>query len=105
MEHVVPQRFSAVLGPMNRVGKIFINYLRNSRGASTVAALFVRARPGTGVSLPVSWDELKQVTRGDEWTMRKAVGRQRSLRADPWHGYWQTRQGVTASMRRAGVMD
>ena len=101
MAKVVPQRFSAVLGPKNRVGKIFIDYLRNSRGASTVAAFSVRARSGMGVSMPFSWDELKQVTRGDEWTMRKAVERQRSLREDPWHGYSQTRQGITAAMRRA----
>jgi len=101
MAHVVPQRFSAVLGPKNRVGKIFIDYLRNSRGASTVAAFSVRARPGMGVSMPVSWDELQEISRGDEWTMPKAVERQRSLKKDPWQGYWQTRQGIAAAMRRA----
>lgn len=105
MATVVPQRFSAVLGPKNRVGKIFIDYLRNSRGASTVAAFSVRSRSGMGVSMPVSWDELKDVTRGDEWTMSKAVERQRSLTVDPWHGYWQTRQGITAAMRRAVSID
>jgi len=101
----VPQLFSAVLGPKNRVGKIFIDYLRNSRGASTVAAFSVRSRSGMGVSMPVSWDELKDVTRGDEWTMSKALERQRSLTVDPWHGYWQTRQGITAAMRRAVSID
>ncbi|MGY6123737.1 DNA ligase D (plasmid) [Paraburkholderia strydomiana] len=101
MAHVVPQRFSAVLGPKNRLGKIFIDYLRNSRGASTVAAFSVRARPGMGVSMPVSWDELQEIRRGDEWTMPKAIDRQRSLKKDPWQGYWQTRQGITAAMRRA----
>ncbi|WP_052369591.1 DNA ligase D [Paraburkholderia caledonica] len=105
MATVVPQRFSAVLGPKNRVGKIFIDYLRNSRGASTVAAFSVRSRSGMGVSMPVSWDELKDVTRGDEWTMSKALERQRSLTVDPWHGYWQTRQGITAAMRRAVSID
>ncbi|TGP40301.1 DNA ligase D [bacterium M00.F.Ca.ET.228.01.1.1] len=105
MARVVPQRFSAVLGPKNRVGKIFIDYLRNSRGASTVAAFSVRARSGMGVSMPVSWDELQQVSRGDQWTMRRAVERQRSLNADPWDGYWNTRQGITAAMRRAVGMD
>ncbi|WP_408170209.1 non-homologous end-joining DNA ligase LigD [Paraburkholderia strydomiana] len=44
----VPQRFSAVLGPKNRVGKIFIDYLRNRRGASTVAAFSLRARSVMG---------------------------------------------------------
>ncbi|MDR6484656.1 DNA ligase D [Paraburkholderia terricola] len=101
MARVVPQRFSAVSGPKNRVGKIFIDYLRNSRGASTVAPFPVRARSGMAVSMPVSWDEVKDVRRGDEWTMRKAIARQRTLRTDPWEGYWRTRQGITAAMRRA----
>ncbi|WP_456291110.1 non-homologous end-joining DNA ligase LigD [Paraburkholderia strydomiana] len=101
----VPQRFSAVLGPKNRVGKIFIDYLRNSRGASTVAAFSVRARSGMGVSMPVSWDELKEVSPGDEWTMQKAIQRQRSLKVDLWQGHWQIRHGITAAMRRAVAMD
>lgn len=101
MARVLPERFSAVLGPKNRVRKIFIDYLRNSRGASTVAPFSVRARPGMAVSMPVSWDELKEVTRGDEWSMARAVERQRSLGADPWAGYWKTRQGISAAMRRA----
>ena len=101
MTRVVPQRFSAVLGPKNRVGKIFIDYLRNGRSASTVAAFSVRARPGMAVSMPVSWDELNDVTGGDQWTMAQAIHRQRTLTTDPWEGYWRTRQGITAAMRRA----
>ncbi|ACC73881.1 DNA ligase D [Paraburkholderia phymatum] len=101
MARVVPQKFSAVLGPRNRVGKIFIDYLRNGKGASTVAPFSIRARSGMAVSMPVAWDELADVRRGDEWTMSQAVKRQRSLRADPWEGYWRTRQGITAAMRRA----
>jgi len=53
------------------------------------------------VSMPVPWDELKDVSRGDEWTMRKAIERQRALKSNPWEGYWRTRQGITAAMRRA----
>jgi bifunctional non-homologous end joining protein LigD len=55
--------------------------------------------------MPVSWNELKEVSRGDEWTMQKAIQRQRSLKVDRWQGYWQTRQGITAAMRRAVAMD
>ena len=101
MTRVVAQRFSAVLGLKNRVGKIFIDYLRNGRSASTVAAFSVRARPGLAVSMPIAWDELKDVRSGDQWTMADAVKRQQSLRADPWEGYWRTRQGITVAMRRA----
>ncbi|WP_329958922.1 hypothetical protein [Paraburkholderia sejongensis] len=55
--------------------------------------------------MPVSWNEITEVSRGDEWTMRTAVERQRSLKADPWPGFWQARQGITAAMRRAVGMD
>ena len=79
MAKVLPDHFSAVSGPRNRIGKIFIDYLRNSRGASTVAPFSVRARPGLAVSMPIAWDELKDVTGGDQWSMSSALARQRSL--------------------------
>lgn len=53
-----PERIVAKMGPKNRVGKIFVDYLRNQRGASTVAAYSVRARPGLSVSVPIGRDEL-----------------------------------------------
>lgn len=98
---VIPAKFSAVSGPKNRVNKIFIDYLRNSRGASTVASFSVRARPGLGVSMPFAWDELQSVKRGDQWTMQSAVARQRRLGGDAWDGYWSVRQGITAAMLSA----
>ncbi|WP_321797592.1 non-homologous end-joining DNA ligase [Caballeronia sp. J97] len=101
MTRLVPQRFSAELGPKNRVGKIVIDYLRNGRSASTVAAFSVRARPGMAVSMPISWDKLQDVKSGDQWTMAQAVHRQRTLGADPRERYWRTRQGITVTMRRA----
>jgi bifunctional non-homologous end joining protein LigD len=101
MARVMPDRFSAVLGPKNRVGKIFIDYLRNSKGASTVAAFSARARSGMGVSMPIAWEELREIRAADQWTIHSAVQRQRSLGADPWQGYWRCRQGLTIAMRRA----
>jgi bifunctional non-homologous end joining protein LigD len=101
MAREIPDRFSAVLGPKNRVGKIFVDYLRNSKGASTVAAFSARARSGMGVSMPIGWDEIRQLKAADQWTIHTAVARQRSLGGDPWQGYWRCRQGITAAMRRA----
>lgn len=54
-----------------------------------------------GVSMPIHWDELKDVRDADQWTIKKAAQRMHSLQADPWEGYHRTRQGVTAAMRRA----
>jgi bifunctional non-homologous end joining protein LigD len=101
MARVMPDRFSAVLGPKNRIDKIFIDYLRNGKGASTVAAFSARARSGMGVSMPIAWDELKDIDAADQWTIKNAVHRQRTLGADPWHGYFRCRQGITAAMRRS----
>jgi bifunctional non-homologous end joining protein LigD len=97
---VLPTRFSAVSGPKNRVGKIFVDYLRNSKGATSVAAFSVRARPGMGVSMPVSWDEVASLKSADHWTMQSAVARQRRLGGDVWAGYAEVRQGITAAMRQ-----
>ncbi|WP_321935205.1 DNA ligase D [Paraburkholderia sp. J8-2] len=96
--HVVPDRFSAVSGPRNRVGRIFIDYLRNARGATSAAEFSVRARPGMGVSMPVSWEELDAVTGGAQWSMQSAVVRQRRLGFDAWAGYPEVSQTITLEM-------
>ncbi len=69
LARLMPDRFTAVSGPKNRVGKIYPDYLRNARGATTVCAWSVRARPGLGVSVPVAWDELAGLTGAAQWTV------------------------------------
>ncbi|MGY6258825.1 non-homologous end-joining DNA ligase LigD [Paraburkholderia caledonica] len=93
LARVVPERFSAVSGPRNRVGKIFVDYLRNGRGSTTAAAYSVRARPGLGVSMPISWDEVAAVERGDQWNLRTAPRR----RDIPWVGI-ERQQTITKQM-------
>lgn len=83
----LPERFTATSGPKNRVGKIFIDYLRNARGASTVAAYSVRARPGLPVSVPISREELKGLRSAQQWTVANLQQRLDGLKADPWDGY------------------
>ena len=101
MARLMPERFSAVLGPKNRVKKIFIDYLCNSKGASTVAVFSARARSDMGVSMPIAWDELREIGRADQWTIKTAAQRMHSLKTDPWNGFHRTRQGITVAMRRA----
>ena len=96
---VIPNLFSAVSGSQNRVGKIFIDYIRNNRGATTVAAFSARARPGLGVSMPLSWDELPTVTGGAHWNIVTARERLESG-ADPWKNYATTKQTIKESSRK-----
>lgn len=92
--------FSAKMGARNRRQKIFVDYLRNNRGSSTVAAFSARAPPGLGVSVPLSWDEIATTARGDQWTIENALERLRDLRRDPWPGYAKTRQRITVAMMK-----
>ncbi|CAN5378494.1 hypothetical protein BH09PSE6_BH09PSE6_15180 [soil metagenome] len=94
-----PDRFVAKSGAANRIGRIFIDYLRNGRGSTTVAAFSARARPGLGVSIPIGWDELEALDSASHWTVRNAaerIGRQ----PEPWAAYTHTRQGLTQPIKR-----
>jgi len=93
LARVLPSLFTAVQGPANRVGKIFVDYNRNGQGATTVAAYSVRARPGLGISIPCSWSELAGLRGGDHWTVRNAADRLTGA-ADPWREYATTRQDL-----------
>ncbi len=62
----LPEHFAVKSGPRNRVGRIFVDYLRNERGATTVSAWSARARPGMGISVPLAWDELGKLKAGDQ---------------------------------------
>jgi len=96
---LLPDRFSAVAGPKNRVGRIFVDYLRNGQGATTVAAYSVRAREGLPVSVPVFPEEVAELKGADAWTLRNLHERLADDPA-PWADYPSVRQRITAEMRR-----
>jgi bifunctional non-homologous end joining protein LigD len=99
MAATLPDRFSAKMGAQNRRGRIFVDYLRNNRGSSTVAAFSPRARPGMGVSMPLAWDELDDTTGGAQWTVQNVHERLAALAADPWADYASVKQRITKGMR------
>ena len=94
----IPQRFVVKSGSSNRRGKIFIDYLRNGVGATTVSAWSARARPGLGISVPVEWSELKCLTGGDHWSVRTVHTRLDRGNA-AWHGYAKSARNLTAAMK------
>jgi bifunctional non-homologous end joining protein LigD len=102
MARTIPQRFVAKAGGGNRVGRIFIDWLRNGHGQTTAAAFSARSRPGMGVSMPVSWDELQGLDGGAQWTIVTARDYLSFRKDDPWAGYWKSRQTLTRAMKALG---
>jgi bifunctional non-homologous end joining protein LigD len=101
MAEVIPQRFVAKSGPKNRVGKIFIDYLRNGLGATTVCAWSARARPGLGVSVPLAWEELPALKSAAQWTVGN-VAERLATGNTPWDAYTASRQSVIKPMKLLG---
>jgi bifunctional non-homologous end joining protein LigD len=79
-----PDRYTATLAKTARMGRIFIDYLRNGRGATAVAAYSTRARSGAPVSTPVEWSELSSLRSGHQYRVVNLLGRLEHLRRDPW---------------------
>jgi bifunctional non-homologous end joining protein LigD len=101
LARTIPQRFVAKSGGSNRVGKIFIDYLRNGYGATTVCAWSARARPGMGISVPVRWKELDSLKSGAHWTVRSVHSRLDEGN-EPWADYENSRIGLSAAMKALG---
>jgi len=100
----LPDRFAFKSGAKNRVGKIFIDYLRNGRGSTTVSAWSARARPGMGISVPLAWDELMKLKSSAQWTVAN-VHTRLDRGNDPWAGYAKAGKGITKAMKILGFED
>lgn len=98
----IPSRFVSKSGPANRLGKVFVDYLRNGHGATTAAAFSARARPGLGVSMPISWDELPKLKSGAQWTVATARDHLSFQKSDPWADYWKKKQSLSTAMKALG---
>jgi bifunctional non-homologous end joining protein LigD len=96
----IPQRFSATSGASNRIGKVYVDYLRNGMGQTTVAAFSARARPGMGVSLPISWEQLTDLKSGAQWTVQTAREYLSFQSKDPWADYWSAAQSLASAIKR-----
>lgn len=96
-----PSRFTLSMAKSARPGKIFVDYLRNDRGATAVSAYSTRARPEATVSMPLEWKELEAGVDPAEFTV-SSVGRRaaRGLR-DAWSRMPEVRQSITADSYRA----
>ena len=83
-------------------GRIYVDYLRNARGATAICAYSTRARPKAGVATPVHWDELDDLPSGDHFTLANLGKRLAHLEADPWPDFFAIRQHLPAAAKRPG---
>lgn len=102
LAQTIPSRFVAKPGASHRVGRIFVDYLRNGHGATTVAAFSARARPGLGVSMPVDWADLMQLRSGAHWTITTARDHLSFQTQDPWRDHGSAKQELAGAMKALG---
>lgn len=89
-----PDRYVVNMAKSKRKGKIFVDYLRNGRGSTAVAAFSTRARPGAAVSTPIAWSELKPDMTPDRFTVANLLARLDALKRDPWGGFFKLKQTI-----------
>jgi bifunctional non-homologous end joining protein LigD len=94
MEVQAPDRYVANMRKDVRGGRIFLDWLRNARGATSVASWSLRAREHATVAVPLRWDELGRVAGPGAFTPHKALQRAARLRSDPWAGMSRLRQAL-----------
>ncbi|WCM90475.1 DNA ligase D [Acidovorax sp. NCPPB 3576] len=98
MARTIPALFVAKSGPRNRVGKVFVDYLRNGLSATTVSAWSARSRPGLGISVPLAWKELEALASSAQWTVRNVDERLR-IGNTPWENYSGAAVSIAGAMR------
>jgi bifunctional non-homologous end joining protein LigD len=98
MAEAAPDRFVATMSKKARVGKVFIDYLRNGEGATAILPYSARARPGLPVAMPIAWSDLREVDPGELTiaTVPKLLARRRN---DPWEDLLTTRQLLPRELR------
>lgn len=93
-----PKVLTTNMAKSKRRGKVFIDYLRNGRGSTSIARYSTRARAGATVATPLRWDELNPSASSNRYTVNNIRRRLSALKADPWEGYHETRSTITRAM-------
>jgi bifunctional non-homologous end joining protein LigD len=87
-----PDKFTAVMTKAKRTGKIYVDYVRNTRGSTSVAPYSTRAREAGTVAFPLGWEELEESEPPEACTLVTLAGRLARLDRDPWASYEQSAQ-------------
>jgi bifunctional non-homologous end joining protein LigD len=92
MAKQAPDKYVAVLSKKARRGRIFVDYLRNGRGQTAVAAYSTRQRANGSVSTPLAWEELSDGIRADHFKIDNLRQRLDVLKVDPWREVFTLKQ-------------
>ncbi|MCW0375957.1 Multifunctional non-homologous end joining protein LigD [Xanthomonas sacchari] len=90
-----PDRFLATASKRLRNQRIFVDYLRNGRGATAVASYSLRARAGAPVAMPLAWSDLSKLHRADAFKLRDVPAKLKRRRKDPWAGIDALKQNLS----------
>ena len=93
-----PERYLAKASKAERKGKIFVDWLRNTRGATAIAPWSTRAREGATISAPISWKELATLKSADQYTVENIHVLAGKQKRDPWGEMIRSKQRLTAAM-------
>jgi bifunctional non-homologous end joining protein LigD len=88
LEQAEPERFTATLSKKARTGKVFIDYLRNGRGSTTVAPYSSRAKKGATISMPVTWAEIEAGLAPNAFPLGGKTTLKRLAGDDPWRDFF-----------------
>jgi bifunctional non-homologous end joining protein LigD len=94
-----PSLYTDTMAKRARTGRIFIDYLRNGRGATAVAAYSTRVRVGAPVSTPLAWEELSTIRSGNQYRISNLAARLSHLQDDPWSKFGNIDQVVPKRRR------
>lgn len=89
-----PDRFLSTATKSKRNKRIFVDYLRNGRGATAVASYSMRGRAGAPVAMPLAWSELSKLTKANAFTIKDVPAKLKRRRKDPWEGIDRVKQNL-----------
>jgi bifunctional non-homologous end joining protein LigD len=98
IERAAPGRYTSVMSKRSRVGKIFVDYLRNQRGSTAITPFSTRAKPNATIAMPVAWQELRKLHGADQFTLKNGVRKLHTRKQDPWAEFHDIKQSLTAAM-------
>jgi bifunctional non-homologous end joining protein LigD len=99
VEAMHPLDFISTSSKARRTRKIYIDYLRNGRGATAVASYSLRGRPGAPVAMPMRWDELGKLKSAAAFNIKTSVARLKRQRKDPWEGIDTVNQNLATVLK------